>query len=181
MPSKIITGDLVQLVSNGEFDVVIHGCNCFNIMKNGLSKHLSEKFPNIDAADKKTLRGDRKKLGTYSYSVEKKPNGEPFVILNCYTQYNYGVIHYKQGGFDYSAFEQLLAKIKARFSGRNLKICYPLIACDRGNADLEKVLTLIDHYLTGEDHTLILFKEPGRRKANSNYNKVKKLYPSLFS
>lgn len=180
MPTNVIQGNLVELVSEGKFDVVLHGCNCFNIMKNGLSLHLSSRFPNIEKADNQTKRGDHSKLGTYSYSVETKPNGTPFVILNCYTQYNYGVMHYRnKDGFDYDAFERLLTAIRARFSGRSLTFCYPLIACDRGNAKLERILELLDIYLQGEDHTLILFNEEGRYKANSNFTKVKKLYPNL--
>lgn len=147
-------------------------------MENGLAKKIITHYPNADKADKKTKKGDISKLGTYSYSVETNKLNTPFVILNCYTQYNYGIPHYRNGTFDYAAFESLLSKITFRFANRNLRFVYPLIACDRGNADPEKILSLLDKHFENEDHTLVLFKEPGRYKTDRNLNLVKKLYPN---
>lgn len=30
---KIIHGDLIKLALLGDFDVIVHGCNCFNMME----------------------------------------------------------------------------------------------------------------------------------------------------
>ena len=42
---KIIEGDLIQLALDGEFDLIIHGCNCFCSMGAGIAKSIREIFP----------------------------------------------------------------------------------------------------------------------------------------
>lgn len=32
---KYIIGDLLKLADDGQFDVIVHGCNCFNTMGAG--------------------------------------------------------------------------------------------------------------------------------------------------
>ncbi len=34
---NIINGDLIDLAKNGNFDVIIHGCNCFRTMGVGIA------------------------------------------------------------------------------------------------------------------------------------------------
>ncbi len=29
---KMVKGDLLALADAGEFDIIMHGCNCFNVM-----------------------------------------------------------------------------------------------------------------------------------------------------
>ena len=36
---KHATGDLLALAEAGEFDVILHGCNCFNTMGGGKHKY----------------------------------------------------------------------------------------------------------------------------------------------
>ena len=40
---KIINGDIIKLAP--EFDVVIHGCNCFHKMGAGVAKLIAKNFP----------------------------------------------------------------------------------------------------------------------------------------
>ena len=51
---KKIKGDLIALAIQGEFDLIIHGCNCFCTMGAGISKTIKSKFPNAYLADKET-------------------------------------------------------------------------------------------------------------------------------
>ena len=37
---KIIKGDLIKLALQGEFDVIVHGCNCFCTMGAGIAKSI---------------------------------------------------------------------------------------------------------------------------------------------
>ena len=37
---------------NGEFDVIIQGCNCFHTMGAGIAKYIKQDFPEAFAADK---------------------------------------------------------------------------------------------------------------------------------
>ncbi len=165
MTKHVLVGNLADLAEQGHFDVIFHGTNCMHAMGSGVAQHLVEKFPALIEADKKTPRGDSNKIGTYSHVVVY-PQGEhkPLVILNGYTQHYYGRFHYKTGLFNYPAFRQLCERIIQRLGGRGLRFGYPLIAGDRGNADPEKILAIIDEIFKDENHTLVLFREPGRRQ-----------------
>jgi O-acetyl-ADP-ribose deacetylase (regulator of RNase III) len=62
----VIQGDLLNLASIGEFDVIVHGCNCHCTMGAGIAAAIKKRFPEAYAADCATLKGDRSKLGTIS-------------------------------------------------------------------------------------------------------------------
>ena len=68
---KTIKGDLVKLAIKGEFDLIIHGCNCFCTMGAGIAKTIKQKFPEAYEADLKTEKGDKAKLGTISWAKAK--------------------------------------------------------------------------------------------------------------
>ena len=34
---NIVKGDLIKSAKEGQFDVIIHGCNCFNTMGAGIA------------------------------------------------------------------------------------------------------------------------------------------------
>ena len=59
---KIITGDLISLALAGEFDVIVHGCNCFCVMGAGIAKQMFKTFPEALAVDRQTTKGDRAKF-----------------------------------------------------------------------------------------------------------------------
>ena len=37
---KTIKGDLIKLAQDGEFDVIVHGCNCMCTMSAGIAKQI---------------------------------------------------------------------------------------------------------------------------------------------
>ena len=41
---KVIKGDIISMVQNGDFDVLVHGCNCFNNMNLGFAKKIKKNF-----------------------------------------------------------------------------------------------------------------------------------------
>ena len=43
-----IKGDLIELAKAGEFDVIAHGCNCFNAQKSGIARQMAEEFQTND-------------------------------------------------------------------------------------------------------------------------------------
>ena len=98
---KHTTGDLLALAEAGEFDVILHGCNCFNTMGGGIARQIREQYPVAARVDAETRRGDYNKLGNWTESQagdyfdnmtfgvsNKRPLEKRFTILNCYTQYN---------------------------------------------------------------------------------------------
>lgn len=59
----IIEGNLIELTKKGYFDVIVHGCNCFNMMGSGIARKIAINFPMAMDADARTLKGDPFKLG----------------------------------------------------------------------------------------------------------------------
>lgn len=58
---KIMHGDLIKLALTGDFDVIVHGCNCFNTMGAGIAKTIKQTFPEAYQADLKTEKGSKQK------------------------------------------------------------------------------------------------------------------------
>lgn len=86
---KEIQGDLIELAINGEFDYIIHGCNCFNTMGSGIAYTVRHAFPQAWIKDQRTVKGTANKLGKYTLATEKIKGGKVKVI-NLYTQYHPG-------------------------------------------------------------------------------------------
>ena len=157
---KKITGDLIELAKQKQFDVIVHGCNCFCKMGSGIAKQIAEKFPAAYDEDKKTISGDRKKLGTITYAFMK---GEGVYVVNAYTQFNYG--YDGEQYVDYDAIRSCFKKIKQKFGmkmGRKLRFGIPKIGCGLAGGDWEIVSKIIEEEMScddiiGEDVTLVIY------------------------
>jgi len=145
---KEVKGDLIALAEQGNFDVIVHGCNCFNTMGAGIAATIRSKYPQVYQVDCETVKGDRSKLGTYTAAVTGK-----FVIINAYTQYTYNP---RTNPVDYDAIREVFKKIKKDFAGK--RIGYPLIGAGLAGGDWNKISTIIDEELAGEDHTVVIYQ-----------------------
>ena len=144
-------GDLIELALAGEFDVIVHGCNCFHTMGAGIAKSIKHAFPEAYAADLETAKGDRDKLG--SLSVAKISNtSHPLVVVNAYTQFNY-----RGAGprVDYGAIKTCFEAIAERFA--DLRIGYPMIGAGLAGGDWARISDSIEKALAECDHTLVVF------------------------
>ncbi len=146
---KTIKGDLIQLALSKKFDLIIHGCNCFCSMGAGIARQIRETFPDAYQADIATTPGDKNKLGKYS-QADIQINGKSLTIINGYTQYHYSGPNVL---VDYEATMILFSLIKINFSGKT--IGYPKIGAGLAKGDWEKISTIIDHQLEGENHTMV--------------------------
>lgn len=142
-------GNLIEQTKNGEFDVIIHGCNSFHTMGLGIAKHIKTNFPEAFEADKKTGYGDKNKIGTFSEATVER-NGHSFTIINAYTQYQYGN---EKDQFEYESFPQLLQSIKSKYG--NKKIGLPLIGCGLAGGDEVRILNMIKENFEGIDYKLV--------------------------
>lgn len=154
---KVIKGDLIKLAKAGEFDVIIHGCNCFCTMGNGpndtgIAGTIKRVFPEVYAMDLGTLKGDRNKLGTVIGVGCKNDNGGHLLIFNAYTQYNYGKYHQS---FEYWALRSCFAMINRLVPYPELRIGYPKIGAGLAKGDWSIISEIIDQELDGRDHTLV--------------------------
>jgi O-acetyl-ADP-ribose deacetylase (regulator of RNase III) len=150
---KTIKGDLIASAKNGEFDLIVHGCNCFCAMGKGIALSIKQSFPTAYKVDCKTEKGDKSKLGTISFV--KIPIGKKeLIVVNGYTQY-----HWKgaDGKADYEAIRGVFKEIKRQFSG--LRIGYPAIGAGLAGGDWAVIARIIEEELVGEDHTFVVFSK----------------------
>lgn len=149
---KITQGDLIRLAKAGQFDIIAHGCNCFCTMGAGIAKTIRAEFPEAFEADRKTNRGDRSKLGSFSQAcVSVGAHG--VTVVNAYTQYDF---RGPQPNVNYDAIRQAFRAIKQSFPGA--RIGYPQIGAGLARGDWTIIATIIDDELTGEDHTLVIYR-----------------------
>ncbi len=142
-------GDLIQKARAGEFDVIVHGCNCFCTMSAGIAKTIKQVFPAAYQADLATVAGDKTKLGGYS-AATVEAGGKPLFIINAYTQYQWrgaGVL------VDYDAIRQVFRRVKQACVGQ--RIGYPAIGAGLAKGDWAKIAAIIDEELAGEDHVFV--------------------------
>lgn len=145
----IVQGDLLALTLAGEFDVLVHGCNCYCQMGKGIALSIKQQLPEVYHADLATLKGDANKLGTYSSALIRCSHHQ-FHVVNAYTQ-----LHWRGTGVkaDYAAIAQVMQQIKQDFSG--LRIAYPKIGAGLAGGDWAIISGLIDEALQGEHHTFV--------------------------
>ena len=157
---KIINGDLLKLASEGHFDYIVHGCNCFHAMNSGIAGKIAARYPEARSADKLTGFGDRNKLGKCSLAYL-----DNLIIVNAYTQFNYGRSSNRY--FEYPAFYSFLNMFKnilvSEFKENKFRIGFPLIGCGLANGDKSFVISMLKDFAKETkdiaETTLVLFNE----------------------
>ena len=141
-----------------EVDIIVHGCNCFNIMGAGVAKQIKEQFTDAYLADKETLPGDRNKLGCYTIGMAGR-----LVIINAYTQYHTASNH-GEDVFEYNSFQTILDKLAARFG--KYRIGLPMIGMGLAGGDPGRIIPMIEEFAAkmtsqGGTVTLVEFGQQG--------------------
>ena len=149
---KVINGNLITLALQGEFDLIIHGCNCFCAMDAGIAKSIKQAFPQAWDADLKTPIGDKNKLGTFSQAAITIDNHSKLLVINAYTQFHWSG---KDDLVEYKSLRKIFNQIKLQFHGK--KIAYPQIGAGLAGGNWQKTSQIIDEELKGENHTLVIF------------------------
>lgn len=135
---KYKKGCVVEAFKGGKYIALLHQANCFNTMNSGVAKAIREQLPAAYDADCMTVKGDVRKLGTFSHAAFLELSG---FVVNLYGQYNYG-----KDGKKYTQvvnLEKALAGFADRFrvSGElGLKVCMPRLGCGLGGADWDTEL-----------------------------------------
>lgn len=158
---KEVKGDLIYLAKQGHFDVIIHGCNCFNTMGSGIALQIQREFPEAYRVDCKTLSGDTKKLGTYSYAdviIQYKHfdqlTSSNLTIVNAYSQFYPGHNELKQ---NYNAIRTVFTKIKQDYSGKRIGI--PLLGAGLAGGDWKIIKSIIEEIMVDENITVVIYKK----------------------
>ncbi len=149
---KVTQGDLIKKAKEGEFDLIVHGCNCFCTMGAGIAKGIKSEFSGAFDADRATTKGSREKLGTCSFAkIERE--GIDLIVVNAYTQFDY---RGRGAKADYDAIRSCMKWIKENFEGKRIGL--PKIGAGLAGGDWEKISQIIDEELAGEDVTLVEYK-----------------------
>lgn len=153
---KYIEGDLLELAEQGQFDAIVHGCNCFNTMNSGIARQIREKYPIAFFYDCKTEKGDMLKLGSYTHCIpyEFEYNKSFFTIINAYTQYNYGTDSKK---VDYDALTLVMRKINFYFKGKRIGL--PKIGAGLAGGNWNIINKIIEKELIDCDVTVVEYKK----------------------
>lgn len=158
---KTVRGDLVKLALEGEFDIIVHGCNCFCRMGSGIAPHIADTFDGPMGprqVDNLTEAGDPDKLGTYSIATFKREDGTSLVIINAYTQFDVAqypgdvVVNYDAVR---SVFRNLASTLRHFEYASPPRIGYPAIGCGLAGGNWETVSNIIEEELEGLDHTFV--------------------------
>lgn len=154
---KFETGDLITLAEEGRFDIIIHGCNCFNTMGAGIAKQIAKRYPEAARVDMGTSFGDINKLG--NYTRYEAPN---FEIINAYTQYSVNFRYTRDSSdmFEYEAFYLVLKKIARNYGAARYGL--PYIGMGLAGGDKDRIIPIIENfanYITsiGGEVTLVKF------------------------
>ena len=130
-----IVGDVVSLAKRGEFDALLHGCNCFNTMGSGVAKTIKANFPEAYTSDLNTKKGDFSKGGGYS-----KYEYENLTVYNLYTQFNYG----KGNLFKPHWLESALSSLRGELTGK--KVGLPYIGCGLAGGSEGDLIDVLDKF-----------------------------------
>lgn len=156
MSVKHIKGDLLKLADGGQFDVIIHGCNCFNVMGSGIAFAIAQRWPDAAAIDKATERGDKDKLGRYTKAIVNiDARHMPLTVINLYTQYD--TSSRGEDVFEYEAFMKGLKSIKLAYP--RLRIGMPKIGCGLAGGDERLIMAIIEHVFKNGDVTVVEYQK----------------------
>ena len=137
---KHAKGNLLDLACDGEFDVVVQGCNCFNAMGGGIAKEIAARFPQAVLVDNETERGDYNKLGNYTVA---RANVAEFDIVNAYTQYKTST---GEDVFEYAAFALILQKLERAYGTKRIGL--PYIGMGLAGGKKEVIIPMIEYFAT---------------------------------
>lgn len=139
------------MASEGHFDVIVHGANCFNTMASGIAGQIAKRFPGAVRADNQTEKGDIKKLGCYTLAGVNGEGAHKFIIINAYTQYSFSRL---KDVFEYEKFEEFLHRLSLYIKGREglqktLKVGFPYIGCGLAGGNEKRIVQLLEDFAEG--------------------------------
>jgi O-acetyl-ADP-ribose deacetylase (regulator of RNase III) len=151
MTYKEVRGDLIKMAKNGDFDVIVHGANCFCTFGAGIATQIRKEFPEAYQADFSTKKGFDKR-GTFTWA--QSYNG--LIIVNAYTQYKYG---HNKDLFDYNGFRAILKQLTMFISNIGVhRIGFPQIGAGLAGGDWSRIKEIIQTELSHLDVTVVIYE-----------------------
>jgi O-acetyl-ADP-ribose deacetylase (regulator of RNase III) len=138
---KHTKGNLIDLAEQGEFDIIVHGCNCLNTMGSGIAAEIRDRHPQAYEADTKyssVVSNNVEKLGNFSFYAHP----DRFIIINAYTQVNY--LPRGEDHFEYDAFGVILRKLY--LTGAKLRFGFPYIGMGLAGGDKDRIIAMLEDF-----------------------------------
>lgn len=130
-------GNLLAMAQAGEFDVIVHGCNCQADMGGGIAKQIAGQYPEAQAADDEYFMSNEHHRHLMLGNVSVAETEDGFHIINGYTQFMGGA-----GTFSYAALELVLMKVAALYPGKRIGL--PYIGCGIAGGDQNKIVDMFE-------------------------------------
>lgn len=147
---KRIDGDLIELAKDGYFDVIVHGCNCWNTMNAGIALQIKREFPEAWEVDRNTIKGYDRKLGRYS----QYQYSSGLIVINAYTQYRPGLNSLDE---NYKAIRSVFKSIAKEYP--NSKIGIPAIGSGLAGGDFDTIWNIIEEETDGMNITMVIYNK----------------------
>ena len=145
--SKIVQGDVLDALENGDVDTVLHVVNCQGVMGSGIALQIKKRFPRAFEEYKRVEAEEGLNLGDISSDIYDND------VINLHAQKFYGR---GKRHLNYGALAECLYNITYVWD-TSLIIGVPyLMGCDRAGGDWEVVKEMIDFIL--KDYELIYYK-----------------------
>ena len=173
MEYKEIDGDLIQLALEGNFDVIAHGCNCHSVMRAGLAPQMAKTF-GCNKFELEIWGPTIEKLGCIDYETfvlgektiwsledaDNKRNEPELIVVNAYTQYNYGRNHIDgdKKPLDYQALTLCMRKINRIFKGKHIGLP-GFIGGGLAGGDINKIRKIIRDELLDCDVSIVFLPQ----------------------
>lgn len=104
-------------------DGIVHCCNCFCNFNTPFGKKITALYPALIDVDKETEKGDRTKLGTYTFIKKTKTSlcikGVAYHVINAYTYSDQ-----RNTEFDYEALEKILTNLNSLLKRKINSFCH---------------------------------------------------------
>ena len=153
MEYQEIKGNLITLATEGKFDVIAHGCNCFTTMGAGIALQMNQAFNALlhDITYDLNVSKPVEKLGNIDWFKGTVSKYKSLTVINAYTQYVPGP------NLDYEALILCMRKINNIFFNRHIGL--PQIGCGIAGGDWEKVKEIIKRELTDCKVTIVIYDD----------------------
>ncbi len=157
---KTVCGNLLDLFDNKQFNIIVHGCNCYQNMGGGIAHQIAERYPKVEQADNNTQMGSKMKLGTVecvrlSWAPLTPFLGiKPKIIINAYTQ-EFPGSDARVDAIRTAFYHISLLYEKHNWSG--LRIGIPEIGCGIGGLNWPNVVEAINESCSNIDLTVVQY------------------------
>lgn len=147
---KEVKGDLLKMFEEGEFDVILHGCNCFQTVGAGIAKQIKDKYPEAYWADKGSNTSPEQRLGEFTWAETDEG-----LIFNLYTQFQPGA------NFSIMALQRAVEAFKRDMKDNtDVRIGIPWIGCGIGGGKWSQVKEHLKIWFDGWNVTAVEYDNP---------------------